>query len=52
LDATLPPVIDLGSKIAEFGRGERDSPFLTQARPPLRLINRTQRREMAVAVSA
>ena len=23
LDAALPPVIDLGSQIAEFGRGER-----------------------------
>jgi hypothetical protein len=23
LDAELPPVIDLGSQIAEFGRGER-----------------------------
>jgi hypothetical protein len=23
MDAALPPVIDLGSKIAEFGRGER-----------------------------
>jgi hypothetical protein len=23
LDAALPPVIELGSKIGEFGRGER-----------------------------
>jgi hypothetical protein len=45
LDAALPPVIELESKIGEFGRGERDSPSETQRSVPFLLVNRTPARE-------
>jgi hypothetical protein len=43
LDAALPAVMEVGAQIGEFGRGERDSPFVTHVRrrPPLVLVNRT-----------
>jgi len=41
LDAALPPIIEPTSQIGEFGRGERDSPSLTQRSVTLLLINRT-----------
>jgi hypothetical protein len=47
LDAALPPVIELESQIGEFGRGERDSPSVTQRTVPFLLINRTPPRESA-----
>ena len=41
LGAALPAVLEL--TIGEFGRGERDSPFLTQPSPPFTMINATPR---------
>jgi hypothetical protein len=37
LDAALPPILELESKIAEFGRGERDSPATTDHLVTMRL---------------
>jgi hypothetical protein len=45
LDAALPPILTLSSQIGEFGRGERDSPSLTQRPGPFLLINKTPPRE-------
>jgi len=47
LDAALPAIFELRSQIGEFGRGERDSPSLTQRSVPFLLINRTPPRETA-----
>ncbi len=47
LDAALPPILELERQIAEFGRGERDSPSLTQQTIPFLLINRTPPRDAA-----
>lgn len=37
LDAALPPVMELNSKIGEFGRGERDSPATNDLPVTMRL---------------
>ena len=63
LSGALPAILEIDCQIGEFGRGERDSPFLTHVngRPPFTLVNRTrtalgaapghgQERLMAVAV--
>ena len=44
LSGALPAVIGVGAQIGEFGRGERDSPFVThvRARPSITLVNRTR----------
>jgi hypothetical protein len=47
LDAALPPILELESQIGEFGRGERDSPSLTQQTVSFLLINRTPPRDAA-----
>jgi hypothetical protein len=57
LNAALPAVMEVGAQIGEFGRGERDSPFVTHVprRPPFTLVNRTRtalRTRLAVARSA
>jgi hypothetical protein len=43
LDAALPHVIELESQIDEFGRGERDSPSLTQRSLSFLMVNATPR---------
>ena len=43
--AALPPILELDRQIGEFGRGERDSPSLTQRSVTLLLINRTPPQE-------
>ena len=45
LDAALLPVMQLKGKVAEFGRGERDSPSRTQRPDGFLLINRTPPRK-------
>jgi hypothetical protein len=47
LDAALPAVHELQSKIGEFGRSERDSTSLTHPPAGFVLVNRTSRREPA-----
>ncbi len=47
LDAALPPVLGLNRQIGGFGRGERDSPSLTQQSVKFLLINRTPPRGAA-----
>jgi hypothetical protein len=44
LNAALPAALEVSCQIGEFGRGERDSAFVTHvpARPPLTLVNRTR----------
>jgi hypothetical protein len=44
LNAALPPILELTIRFGEFGRGERDSPFLTQPPAGFLLINRTRPR--------
>jgi hypothetical protein len=48
LDAALPPVLELNRQIDGFGRGERDSPSLTQQSVTFLLVNRTRPREAAL----
>jgi hypothetical protein len=43
LDAALPAVFELRDQIREFGRGERDSPSLTQRSLSFLLVNATPR---------
>ena len=57
LSAALPAILEVGCQIGEFGRGERDSPFVTHVprRPPFVLVNRTRTASgprLAVARSA
>ena len=52
LDAALPAVLELKAKVGGFGRGERDSPSLTQRPAGFVLINRTARNVAATASSA
>jgi hypothetical protein len=52
LDAALPSVLELKSKVGGFGRGERDSASLTHPPAGFTLINRTRRREAAAEHSA
>jgi hypothetical protein len=52
LDAALPAVHELHSKIGEFGRGERDSPSLTHRPGGFVLINRTARDRAAAELTA
>jgi hypothetical protein len=47
LDAALPPVLELNRQIGGFGRGDRDSPSLTQQSVTFLLVNRTPAREAA-----
>jgi len=47
LDAALPPILELNRQIGGFGRGERDSPSLTQQSVTFLLVNRTPPREAA-----
>ena len=47
LDAALPAVHELQSKIGEFGRGERESTSLTHPPAGFVLVKRTRRREPA-----
>jgi hypothetical protein len=44
LSGALPAILDVGAQIGEFGRGERDSPFIAHVpqRPPFVLVNRTR----------
>jgi hypothetical protein len=51
LDAALPPVIELGSQIGEFGRGERASASLTQQSLRFLMINRTPRESHPAATT-
>jgi len=44
LDAALPPVIELGSKIAEFGRGERSRAENSDACQTIRFVRRNEGR--------
>ncbi len=44
LDAALPPVIELGSKIAEFGRGERSRAENSDACQTIRFMRRNEGR--------
>jgi hypothetical protein len=39
LDAALPPVFELRSKIGEFGRGERYCTFLSDAGAVVRFVS-------------
>jgi hypothetical protein len=43
LSGALPAIPEVGCQLGEFGRGERDSPFVTHVRPRPRLVlvNRT-----------
>ena len=43
LDVALPAAMALGDHISEFGRGERDSPALTQRSPSFLMVNATPR---------
>jgi hypothetical protein len=47
LHAALPPILELNRQIVEFGRGERDSPSLTQQSVTFLLVNRTPPRKAA-----
>jgi hypothetical protein len=44
LNGALPAMLEVGAQIGEFGRGERDSPFVTHVpqRPRFVLVNRTR----------
>jgi hypothetical protein len=57
LSGALPAILEVDCQIGEFGRGERDSPFVTHVsgRPRFMLVNRTRsalRTRLAVARSA
>src|SRR6266487_5455049 len=45
LGRSSPPVLELNRQIGGFGRGERDSPSLTQQSVTFLLVNRTPPRE-------
>jgi hypothetical protein len=47
LHAALPPILELNRQIGGFGRGERNSPSLTQQSVTFLLVNRTPPREAA-----